>query len=82
MEATGKTVSGAVMTDVFLLPFGGGDWEGPGRERLPRWTASITLPLEEVGRGSPFPMSLLTSVSPLPSHFTICTDSTFLLPWE
>lgn len=43
IEAAGKAASGAVMTDVFLLPFGDGGREGLGRERLPRWTALITL---------------------------------------
>lgn len=57
VEAAGKAVSWAVMTDVFLLPFGDAGREGLGRERLPRWTALIILPLEEVDQGSPFPMS-------------------------
>lgn len=48
IEATGKAVSWAVMTDAFLLPFGDAGREGLGRERLPRWTALITLSLEEV----------------------------------
>lgn len=47
-EASGKAASGAVMTDVFLLPFGDGGREGLGREGLPRWTALITPSLEEV----------------------------------
>lgn len=36
------------MTDVFLLPFGVAGREGLGREKRPRWTALITLLLEEV----------------------------------
>lgn len=59
IEATGKAVSWAVMTDVFLLPLGDGGREGLERERLPRWMALITLLLGEVEGGSPFPMSPL-----------------------
>lgn len=46
--AAGKVTSWAVVTDAFLLPFDGTGREGLGRERRPRWTALITLLLEEV----------------------------------
>lgn len=52
IEAPGKAASGAVTTDVFLLPFGDGGRERLGRERLPRWVALITLLQEEVERKS------------------------------
>lgn len=51
-EAPGKAASGAVMTDVFLLPFGDAGREGLGRERLPRWVALRTRLQEEVERKS------------------------------